>query len=339
MDDNGSSDWKAPLSDPKSNDPLQSRQLSYFLAVADELHFGKAAERLGIGKPPLSRAIRRLEADLGVVLFERTSRTVKLTPAGETLLKRGRAAADALADAANETREAASAEAIRLVIGTHIDADLARGLQARHERRTGTPVLVEVAADGSHASAMVREGNADVAILLEHFFQPDGLDWEPILEEQRVVALPTSHPLAERSELRFRDLEGETFPFGEGHYGRVFRFLAAQDTESLSLRGVTEPDPRLRYDSSLQTVPQILGRVEFGQLIIFMGTSMANRWNRAGISYIPVSDISPGRAMIVWSDRTRSQRVGSFVLTATEAFDECRDDQGVPAVDRDPQPA
>ncbi|GAA1800305.1 hypothetical protein GCM10009735_35860 [Actinomadura chokoriensis] len=78
---------------------VETRELTYFLAVARELHFGRAAERLGIAQPPLSRAIGRLERRLGVTLLERTSRRVALTPAGETLLAEGAAALDAVAAA------------------------------------------------------------------------------------------------------------------------------------------------------------------------------------------------------------------------------------------------
>ena len=88
---------------------METRELRYFVAVAEELHFGRAAERLGIAQPPLSRAISQLERRLGVTLFERTSRQVTLTAAGEVLLGEGLAALDAVSAAERRTRRAATA--------------------------------------------------------------------------------------------------------------------------------------------------------------------------------------------------------------------------------------
>ncbi|MEU4087528.1 LysR family transcriptional regulator, partial [Streptomyces aureus] len=87
-------------------DTLETRELTYFVAVAEELHFGRAAERLGMAQPPLSRAIQQLERRLGVCLLERNRRGVRLTDAGEVLLHEGRAALDATAAAARRTRRA-----------------------------------------------------------------------------------------------------------------------------------------------------------------------------------------------------------------------------------------
>src|SRR3954453_3460894 len=86
---------------------METRELRYFVAVAEELHFGRAAERLGIAQPPLSRAIRQLERRLGVTLLERTSRSVAVTEAGAVLLREGRAALDAVDAADRRTRRAA----------------------------------------------------------------------------------------------------------------------------------------------------------------------------------------------------------------------------------------
>ncbi|MEU2866588.1 LysR family transcriptional regulator, partial [Streptomyces mirabilis] len=85
-------------------DTLETRELRYFLAVAEELHFGRAAKRLGMAQPPLTRAIQQLERRLGVALLQRNRRGVALTDSGEMLLHEGRAALDATTAAARRTR-------------------------------------------------------------------------------------------------------------------------------------------------------------------------------------------------------------------------------------------
>jgi DNA-binding transcriptional LysR family regulator len=90
---------------------METRELRYFVAVAEELHLGRAAQRLGIAQPPLSRAISQLERRLGVTLLERTSRAVALTDAGSVLLREGRAALDAVDAADRRTRRAATGQA------------------------------------------------------------------------------------------------------------------------------------------------------------------------------------------------------------------------------------
>ena len=96
---------------------LETRELEYFVAVAEELHFGRAAVRLSIAQPALSKAIRRVESRLGVALLVRSSRHVSLTPAGEALLEHGRHALNAVSAAVQRARRAGDSEArLRLVI-------------------------------------------------------------------------------------------------------------------------------------------------------------------------------------------------------------------------------
>ena len=97
--------------------PVELRQLRYFVAVAEELHFGRAAERLHMSQSPLSRAIRELERELGLVLFVRTTRRVELTPAGSTLLERARRALAEIEAAVDDARRTADPDAGVLGVG------------------------------------------------------------------------------------------------------------------------------------------------------------------------------------------------------------------------------
>ena len=101
-------------------DPMEVRELRYFVAVAEELHFGRAAERLGIAQPPLSRAIQQLERRLGVTLLDRNTRAVRLTAAGEALLREGHTALAAMARAARSAQRAAQPEPTTAYTGSRL---------------------------------------------------------------------------------------------------------------------------------------------------------------------------------------------------------------------------
>src|SRR5690242_4876431 len=158
---------------------LEVRQLRYFVAVAEELHFGRAAERLAMAQPPLSRAIRSLERQLGVQLFERTTRQVALTPAGEVLLRDARTALDAVAAAGRRAQHAGRpAPTLRLALKADYDAGLLPEILAAY---SAVPVDVQLGGRGEQVPAL-RDGRADVA-MLPLPFDPQGLDVEPLLTE------------------------------------------------------------------------------------------------------------------------------------------------------------
>lgn len=185
---------------------MESRPLRYFVAVAEELNFARAAERLGISPPPLSRAIRQLETELGVTLFERTTHSVALTPAGTTLLAEARFALDALQAAGRRAQRAAAPEP-KLVLAVKADGDagLLEGILARYASEpAAVPVAVRLCA-WHEQPQLLRRGEADAALVHEPF-DHTGLDTETLAAEPRVVALAATHPLATRERLTLADL-------------------------------------------------------------------------------------------------------------------------------------
>src|SRR5882757_1748608 len=173
-------------------DRLETRELAYFLAVADELHFGRAATHLGITQPALSKTIRQLERRLGVSLFKRTSRTVTLTEAGQVLAREARTALDAVSAATVRTQRAGTRDP-RLVLAMKPggDAGLLPAILAAYEREPDV-VHIEVVF-GVDRARMLREGQADAALL---YTPPDdvrGMDTETLLSETPVAVLPMSH--------------------------------------------------------------------------------------------------------------------------------------------------
>jgi DNA-binding transcriptional LysR family regulator len=182
---------------------VELRQLHYFVTLAEELHFGRAAERLHIVQPAVSQQLRRLEAELGVTLVERSTHHVALTADGQRFLPEARAVL-AAARRARDSVGGAGAFALRLGTSTGLGDRLPRLLAALEERAPGTTVeLVRVAA--ADRLRQVADGRLDAALLRGAASHP-GLRLEPIWTEAIAVALPASHPLAAADPLALAQL-------------------------------------------------------------------------------------------------------------------------------------
>ncbi|MBO2458430.1 LysR family transcriptional regulator [Actinomadura violacea] len=294
---------------------LESRQLRYFVAVAEELNFGRAAERLGMAQPPLSRAIRELERGLGVRLFERTTRQVALTAAGEVLLRDARTALEAITAAARRAAHAGRpVPELRLALKADFDAGLLPRFLAAY-RREDAAIPVELVLGGrGEQEAALRDGGADVAVVPE-LTDPRGLDVEPLLTEPRLVALAASDPLAARPSLTLADLAGRVLPDGrpaeEGgpppgpqHAGTPVPPPAARGSFAGSRRPVRD-------------LMELFSLVELGGVIWFVPVSIARRHVRPGIAYRAVTDLPPAEFVVAWPQDCRSPAVAAFVRAAT----------------------
>ncbi|WP_063038468.1 LysR family transcriptional regulator [Nocardia pseudovaccinii] len=277
---------------------LEVRQLRYFVAVAEELHFGRAADRLGMAQPPLSRAIRELERQLGVQLFERTTRHVVLTPPGETLLRDARTALDAVAAAAERARHVGRpAPGIRLALKADYDAGLLpKIIETYRLEEAAVPVEFVLGGRGEQVPAL-RQGRADVALLAAPF-DDRGLDIEPLLTEPRLVALAASDPLAARATLCLADLAGRLLPDG----------THADRDGLVPLSGTPRP---------VRDLAQIFNLIELGDSIWFPPASVARRHPRPGIAYRPVTDLKPATLAVAWPQNCHSPSVAAFVRAAT----------------------
>lgn len=184
------------------------RHLRYFVTVAEERHFGRAAERLHMAQPPLSQQIRRLEADLGVELLTRTTRRVDLTAAGEAYLERARAILTSVDTAADEARRVAAGTVGHVTVGCVGSATYSL-LPALSRRLADDLPGVDFSFRGEMLVAeqldALREGTIDVALLRPPV--ADGtLTVSTLREERLVVAVPSGHALAARRQLRVADL-------------------------------------------------------------------------------------------------------------------------------------
>jgi DNA-binding transcriptional LysR family regulator len=210
---------------------MELRHLRYFQAVAEERHFGRAAVRLHMAKPPLSQQIRQLETELGVTLLRRTTRRVDLTPAGEAYLVRVRAILQSVDAAGDEARRIGGGLEGRLVVGCVGSATysllpaLARALR---EQLPGVDFAFRGEMLTPDQVAALREGAIDLALLRpwgEPADQSD-LTMATLRAERYVVAVPEGHRLATRTRVRMADLRDEDLVVHSGHgrsamYGAV----------------------------------------------------------------------------------------------------------------------
>ncbi|MFJ6573378.1 LysR family transcriptional regulator [Streptomyces sp. NPDC091292] len=296
---------------------LETRQLRYFVAVAEELHFGRAAERLGMAQPPLSRAIRELERQLAVGLLRRTTRQVSLTPAGEVLLRDARTALDAIGAAGRRAQHAGeSTPRLRLALKPDIDGGLLpQILDAYAAEEAALPVSLVLGRVGEQAQT-VRDGRADTALLLAPF-DDRGLDSEPLAVEPFLVALAAADPLAARPSLSLADLAGRSLPDGSpadqgpalGPHGQ--QGDPADDETTLS----DGSDGAAPIASDL---PQIFRLVELGSIVCFFPTSLTRRYPRPEIAYRPVIDLSPATLAVAWPQDSHAPAVAAFVRVATK---------------------
>ena len=191
---------------------MDFRRLNYFLAVADELHFGRAAARLGIAQPPLSRQIKALEDELGASLFDRSRSQIRLTTAGGILLERARDILDRAGSAEEAVRQAGAGTIGSLTVGFVSSAtysvlpDIVHAFRA--ENADVELTLVPMNNAGQRDALIQRRMDIGIA---RPRIDDDELRHEMIIRERLVVALPATDPLAELPELTVADLANREF--------------------------------------------------------------------------------------------------------------------------------
>ncbi len=191
---------------------MELRHLRYFIAVAEELHFGRAAERLCIAQPPLSQQIQQLERELGFLLFHRTQRRVQLTEAGRMFLDEARQTLNNLEKAAQVGRQMARGEVGWLgvgFVGTATYDVLPAALSAFREQYPGVQLVLRELVSARQAQAL-REKRIHIG-LARPALQEDDIGSEPLVREPLLAALPERHPLANAASLPLTALAPEPF--------------------------------------------------------------------------------------------------------------------------------
>jgi DNA-binding transcriptional LysR family regulator len=262
---------------------LDLRLVEYFVAVAEERHFGRAAERLHIAQPSLSQQIRRLEMQLEVTLLERNSRNVHLTRAGEALVREGR---KILGQARYVIRTTQAAGGPRLAVGFYGSAGcdhLPGVLREFGRRHPAVSVSVRELPLGSIDAVL--DGDVNIAFTRLQPGQTE-LEIEVIAHEPRLIAIATRHPLAARESVSFAELAEETFitnPAVREDGPRPARWLAEQRRHGLPGRVVAQSTG----------VQEILTLVAAGTGVCLVPSAVARHYPRSDIAYVRVEGAEP----------------------------------------------
>ncbi|MBX9926342.1 MAG: LysR family transcriptional regulator [Hyphomicrobiaceae bacterium] len=263
---------------------MDLRQLRCFVAVAEEMHFGRAAERLHMAPPALSRVVRSLEDEIGARLLERTTRAVSLTRAGLGFLEDAQLILSRIDTAAQSARDQSTKITTTLRIGA-IDAGMGGVLPAAVARlRTAHPdcdvrIIEAMTLPQIH---MLRTGRLDIALV--RMIEDSEFPFEPLRQEQLVVVVPDGHRLARKRQLTVRDARDEPFiipsrrvrPYA---YDLVMAYFAAADCV-----------PRIALETTEK--PAILAMVASGIGIAFV-PDWVTTLRFKGVCYRPLADVPP----------------------------------------------
>ena len=279
------------------------RRLRYFVAVAEELHFGRAAARLHIAQPALSRQVRALEAELKTALFVRDRRSTVLTPAGAQLLTDARDLLAAAEAAHRRVTAAAEAKPV-LTVGFMPGIVLTPAIRVLAARRPDLTIRL-LRTSWHDQVEVLHDGRADLSVVRLPIDQR-GLTVRPLFEEPRVVMVPAGHRLAGKEAVPVTELAGE-------HLLQDPDAVPEWRDIALELRRPDRPEvPRI------DSVEEKLELVAAGAGISVLPLSTATFYTRPDVVGIPVEDIGPNRVCLAWLAARESPLISAFADAAAE---------------------
>jgi DNA-binding transcriptional LysR family regulator len=293
------------------------RKLRYFAAVAEDLHFSRAAARLHVSQPALSKQIRHLERELGFPLFRRDRRSVELTAAGETLLSSATKLLTAWEQAFSAASERATEEGKLLRVGfqTSVGGGLYQDIAARFATLLPDWRLALHLHLWSDPTGGLADGTADVAFVWLPTGAEDTIETRPLRTERRFVALPAGHRLARRKALQMTDLVDEPFVALPADAGLLRDFWLAVDS-----RGGRSPVIGAEAASPDETFEA----VATGHGVALLAEGNTTVYARPGLSFHPVLDLEPCQLAVAWRRGDQRSAIRDFVRAATQIAAEAR---------------
>ncbi|MGP3978373.1 LysR family transcriptional regulator [Streptomyces sp. 8N114] len=291
---------------------VHGRDLRYFVAVAEELHFTRAAERLFVSQPALSKQIRMLERTLGVALFERDRRGVALTRAGTALLPYAQRVLAEWQTGWEAVEAVRAAQRAGLVVGMSTSPGRGGLLPAVRSRVTAEypeAVLTVRQFSWDDATAGLADGTSDVAFVWLPLPEPERYGWTVVAQEPRLVALPDTHRLAGRPAVDFADLLDEPFLALPKSAGPLRDYWLATDA-----RGGREPVVGAEVSSSEETYEALVG----GQGVCLLARGNAPLLMRGGVITRRVVGVTPSRLAVARRADDDRPLVHAYLRAAAE---------------------
>lgn len=291
---------------------MELRHLRYFVAVAEELHFGRAAERLGIAQPPLSQQIKALEQEIGVPLFSRTKRHVELTAAGSVFLNESRKILALSEQAARAAQRAARGEIGQLevgFVGSAVYGDVSSVFRHMRERYPEISLNLQDLTSEEQVEAM-KTYRLDVGLVRPPVVGAESLVMQVISREPIVVVLPRTHSLAGRKKIAIEELAKEPFVQIPRHVGPGFydQFIRVCAQAGFSPNVVQEA----------RTTLTIVSLVAGGMGVSLVPASLQNL-QRSGVVYRPIKPPAPTTDLaVMWRPEDESPALQSFLKMVCE---------------------
>jgi len=263
---------------------MELRHLRYFVAVAEELHFGHAADRLHTSQSSLSQQVRNLEAELKVDLLRRVKRHVELTPAGNRFLREARGILAAAERAAGLARETEREESLKIVIGISPETDwafLGKALRLFGEHAPSVEVLFQNLTPEAQIQAL-HAGRIDIGFVGLPI-EAEGVVSELTGRERLVAAIPEDHPMARHARIRLRDLSGEAYTLWPRHLSPV------RYDQLLSIFRQAGFGPPIAMEGGLPSTQTVLGMVAAGLTIALVDPAIKQR-AIPGVVFRPIGD-------------------------------------------------
>ncbi|MGZ9584099.1 LysR family transcriptional regulator [Paenibacillus marinisediminis] len=290
---------------------MEIRQLQYALQIAEERNFSRAAEKLHIAQPSLSQQLSKLEKEIGVLLFQRTTNSVDMTYAGEVFVDRAQKILDSLEQLKKEMADISQTKAGKVTIGTmpitgsHL---LPHVLPLFHKHYPDIELVISEEPSTSTLVKMTAQGKNDLCLLSLPIHDP-ALDYEPIIEESIMLAVAQDHPLnadtqSKREPIRLEQMKDEPFIFLKR--GQGFR----QITMDLCRQAGFEP--RIVFESSNMETVQSLVAAGMGAALVPRLIATAPR-SEFVPAYLPIEG-DPSRTLVL------AYRSGRYMSKAAEAF-------------------
>ncbi|MFI2184404.1 LysR family transcriptional regulator [Streptomyces sioyaensis] len=281
---------------------VELRTLRYFVAVAEELHFGRAAARLHMSQPPLSRAIKQLEAEIGALLFARSPAGVTLTPVGAVLLDEARALLDQADRVRVRVTAAAGAATVTIgILGDGTDPGITRLAAVFRRSHPGVDIHIRDT-DLTDPTCGLRAGLVDVA-LTRAPFDETALTVRELRTDPVGAVLRADDPLARRDHLKLADLADR----------RWFQFPQGTDPIWQSYWNGGEP----REGPVVRVIQECLQAVLWNSTV---GLAPLGHDLPENLATVPLVDMAPSRVVVVWNDGDANPLIRSFIEIAMAAY-------------------